>query len=68
MWNVRNGCAASAVLILLTAAGCRGSTGPAANEFCLIAAPIHGDPAHDTAETMRQIDEHNAVGVELCGW
>jgi len=34
----------------------------------LIAKPISGDPEMDTEETMQQIDAHNAVGVELCGW
>ena len=35
---------------------------------CLVFEPIYGDPVKDTAETMEQIDEHNAVGVEICGW
>ena len=54
---------ALAALLILTS--CAGST---ASDFCLIAGPIRGDRLNDTAETMEQIDWHNAVGVELCGW
>ena len=53
-------------LILTSASGCVGST--ATDSFCLIAVPIYGDSEKDTPETMEQIDSHNAVGVELCGW
>lgn len=51
---------------ILTLTTCAGST--AKTDFCLIAKPINGSKLHDTKETMRQIDEHNAVGVRLCGW
>lgn len=52
--------------ILAIATGCLSSI--ASDSYCLVAKPIHGDPVNDTPETMRQIDAHNAVGVELCGW
>lgn len=52
--------------ILLSVSGCASST--ATDSFCLIAQPIYGDPEKDTPETMQQIDEFNAVGMEVCGW
>ena len=35
--------------------------------FCKVAEPILYAVA-DTAETKKQVREHNAVGVELCKW
>lgn len=54
-------------LILVSVTGCLSSTVPS-DSFCLISEPIYADPDKDTVETMRQVDEHNAVGVELCDW
>ena len=53
------------VLALILLSGCANSI---ANDYCVIAKPIHGDPQHDTAQTMKQIDQHNQVGIDLCGW
>jgi len=58
--------------VLLAAAlavgGCAGSTATDAGPpFCLVAAPIHAS-ARDTEGTRVQIDAHNAVGAEFCGW
>ena len=36
-------------------------------DFCRCARPIGWDDA-DTDDTLKQVREHNAVGVELCGW
>lgn len=47
---------------------CAGSTAPPASDGCLIFRPIHADPTVDSAETVRQVDSHNAVGVAVCGW
>jgi hypothetical protein len=52
--------------ILLSVAGCLNST--VVSDACTVFQPIHGDPVMDTPETMRQIDNHNDVGVRLCGW
>jgi hypothetical protein len=35
--------------------------------FCATAEPITWSRS-DTRETVRQIREHNAVGITLCGW
>lgn len=35
--------------------------------FCVVAEPITWSRS-DTRETVRQILEHNAVGIDLCGW
>ncbi len=54
--------------VALAASGCAGSTATDAGPpFCLAAEPIHGS-SRDTEETRVQIDAHNAVGVEFCGW
>ncbi|TVR65360.1 MAG: hypothetical protein EA420_03425 [Candidatus Competibacteraceae bacterium] len=47
-------------------AACASST--VRGNFCDIAEPISADPTRDTIETVRQVDRHNVVGVELCGW
>jgi len=52
----------------LAVGGCAGSTvTDAGPPFCLVAAPISGS-SRDTANTLLQIDAHNAVGAEFCGW
>jgi hypothetical protein len=52
----------------LAASGCAGSTATDAGPpFCLVAAPIHAS-SRDTEGTRIQIDAHNAVGAEFCGW
>ncbi len=56
--------AALASMLILTS--CQGST--VSDSACLVFEPIHGDRVNDTAETMRQIDGHNAAGEEVCGW
>lgn len=62
----------SAVTLILTA--CATTTGsvetstppPAAETFCQIAKPISWS-TKDTDETIRQVKEHNAVFLRLCG-
>ena len=52
----------------LAVSGCAGSTvTDAGPPFCLVAAPISAS-SRDTGGTRLQIDAHNAVGVEFCGW
>ncbi len=54
------------IMLLLTAC----STTTSSNDtkgFCLEAKSISWS-ATDTADTIRQIKAHNAVGVKLCGW
>lgn len=35
--------------------------------FCDVAEPIYYSK-NDTDETKKQVREHNAVGVAICGW
>jgi hypothetical protein len=59
-----------ALLPLLTLAACQttGSGGTEAATFCQAARAIYWS-RHDTAPTIEQIKEHNAVGLALrCGW
>ena len=35
--------------------------------FCSVAEPISYS-SRDTVETIKLVREHNAVGIELCGW
>ena len=52
----------------LAVSGCAGSTATDAGPpFCLVAEPIHAS-TRDTEGTRIQIDAHNAVGAEFCGW
>lgn len=52
----------------LAASGCAGSTvTDAGPPFCLVAAPIRAS-SRDSEDTRLQIDAHNAVGAEFCGW
>jgi hypothetical protein len=54
--------------VALAASGCAGSTATDAGPpFCLAAEPIHAS-VRDTEGTRVQIDAHNAVGAEFCGW
>ena len=54
--------------VALAASGCAGSTATDAGPpFCLLAEPIHAS-TRDTEGTRIQIDAHNAVGAEFCGW
>ncbi len=54
------------LVALLILTSCQGST--VSDSACLVFEPIHGDRVTDTAETMRQIDGHNAAGEAVCGW
>lgn len=46
-----------------------GTSGASATpEFCLVAKPILYDRLKDTADTLRQVEEYDAKGKELCGW
>ena len=61
------------LLLLPTLTACQTTTGsdgiePASVSFCQAARAIYYSK-HDTAPTIAQIKEHNAVGVALkCGW
>lgn len=58
-------------MLLATLTGCQTTTlssGTDAATFCAAAKAIYYS-RHDTAPTIAQIREHNAVGVALkCGW
>ncbi len=52
--------------------GCATMTGSAVTDdahatFCQIASPIYWSK-DDTAATVQQVKELNAVGMRLCGW
>ncbi len=52
----------------LAVSGCAGSTATDAGPpFCLVAEPIAAS-RRDSEGTRIQIDAHNAVGAEFCGW
>jgi len=55
--------------LMLTLAGCAKETpsGGTSLTFCDGAKPILWS-SKDTDGTLRQIKEHNAVGVDACGW
>lgn len=57
-----------ALLIPTALSGCAAvSTGPAVvSDYCRIARPITYDTAADSAETQRQIEEHNSRWVCVC--
>jgi len=59
---------AALFVVALAVSGCAGSTATDAGPpFCLAAAPISAS-SRDTEDTRLQIDAHNAVGLEFCGW
>ena len=51
---------------ILTISGCESSIVP--SNGCLIFEPIYGDPARVPEDVQEQIDDHNKVGVDVCGW
>ena len=53
------------LVMILTIAGCANST---VLSDCLIFKEINGDPARVPADVQEQIDDHNKVGVDVCGW
>jgi len=55
-------------LILSAMSGCvTGSTGPVpVSSYCAIAKPIFYDGIKDTAETVRQVEDHNSQYVCIC--
>ena len=56
-------------LLLPLLASC--ATGPAPNDFCLLAQPIRPSMAEIavlTPETSRQILTYDRTGARLCGW
>lgn len=61
----------SALLLPIILTGCQTTTGSVATSgarFCDVARAIYWS-RHDTAPTIEQIKEHNAVGLALkCGW
>ncbi|MDX2221131.1 MAG: hypothetical protein SFV21_00190 [Rhodospirillaceae bacterium] len=63
-WPTTRASALLAMLALLSACATRSPAGDA-GAFCRIAEPIMTSPA-DTAETLRQIDRHNAAWCALC--
>lgn len=65
----------SSGLMVMALTGCASQISSAGIEvrpgsalFCSEAQPITFDRLADTAETIAQIKEHNAVGQKLCGW
>lgn len=59
----------SALTLLATQAGCQTVTASGGTEatFCGAARAIYWSKA-DTAGTVAQVKEHNAVGKTLCKW
>lgn len=57
----------AALAAILIVSGCASSTAPS-SDGCLIFQPIYGDPARVPADVQDQIDDHNKVGVDVCGW
>lgn len=58
------------LILTIPTASCQtmmGSAAPTDKVFCTVAQPIYWS-AKDTAQTVGQIKEHNAVGRALCGW
>lgn len=53
-----------ACLMLTSISGCQTSR---ASDFCKVAKPIRPS-LMDTAETKRQVLEHDEKGRKLCGW
>ena len=51
------------IAIALSLAGC---TPAVVDSYCLNARPITFSAALDSAETIRQVREHNAVYAHLC--
>jgi hypothetical protein len=60
---------AAIFLALLGLAGCQtvNTPAPTGATFCDVAKPIYWTPT-DTRRTKEQVDSHNRVGKELCGW
>lgn len=54
-----------------TLSGCAMTTGSAVTDgrasFCEVASPLYWSK-DDTAATVAQVKEYNAVGKTLCGW
>ena len=61
----------SSLMLFSTLSGCETTTGSGATDghasFCSVASPIYWSK-DDTASTIEQAKELNAVGVKLCGW
>lgn len=59
----------SALILLATLPACQTTTGSGGSEatFCGAARAIYWS-SKDTAGTVGQVKEHNAVGKTLCGW
>lgn len=61
----------SALLLLAILPGCATTTGSVAvtdaASFCAVARPILWS-VRDSDDTIRQVREHNAAGVEICRW
>lgn len=49
----------------VTTTASKGKTNTAS--FCQVAEPIYWS-SKDTDETIKQVKEHNAVGVQICNW
>lgn len=55
-----------AVLSLTILTACGATTGTGTDAACLAFAPITFSASRDTAETVRQVREHNAAWDALC--
>lgn len=54
-------------LAAILPSACGGSTSTDPSAFCVIAEPIPNSRLNVPA-TRVAVDEHNATGVDLCGW
>ena len=53
-------------VLLLSLMSCSQTSSTVTSDFCLIAEPIRYSKSKDTAETVAQVREHNAVWKRLC--
>lgn len=57
----------ASLTLILTGCASKTSSGGTSLTFCDGAKPIFWS-SKDTDGTIRQVKEHNAVGVDACGW
>lgn len=67
MWSAQTMQRIVFVLTTLMLASCATTTRSSDASFCAVAHPITWAQA-DTDLTIDQVKQHNARGVELCGW
>lgn len=57
----------TAVLFLSACVGFTSTPRPPALDFCTVGQPIPNS-IHNVPATRVAVDQHNAIGVDLCGW